>query len=159
MARVEDIFCPADRSYDPKEHLWVKLEDDGLARVGIDELGREAAGTISFLDLHATGKRLAKRGAAFGTLEANKFVGALRSPIRGTIVEVNGALLAEPALANRDPYGEGWFVRIEPSHLEEDSAYLVNGEAAIVAYLERRIAEYRERGILPEDDETPAKAL
>ena len=159
MARVEEIFCPDDRSYDPKEHLWVKLEEDGRATIGIDELGRHAAGTISFLDLQAAGKRLLKRGAAFGTLEANKFVGALRTPIRGTVVEVNRALLADPAIANRDPYGDGWFVRIVPSHLDEDLASLVHGDEAITEYLARRIAEYRERGILPEGDEAAVKAL
>lgn len=158
MARVEEVFCPDDRWYDEQEHLWVKLED-GRARIGIDELGRHAAGTISFLDLHAVGKRLTKRGAAFGTLEANKFVGALRGPIRGTIVDVNRALLADPGIANRDPYGDGWFVVIEPTNLEEDLAALVHGDDAIAAYLTRRIAEYRERGILPESDDVDAEAV
>lgn len=155
MARVEDVFCPDDRWYDPKEHLWVRLED-GRARIGLDELGRHAAGTVSFLDFHAVGKTLAKVGAAFGTLEANKFVGALRSPLRGRVVEVNRALLADPGLANRDPYGEGWFVVVEPSHLEEDRAALVHGDAAIADYVRRRIDEYRERGILPEVETSPS---
>jgi glycine cleavage system H protein len=150
MAQFEQFFCPADRAYDAKEHLWVELED-GRARIGIDELGREAAGTVSFLDLHAAGKRLAKRGAAFGTLEANKFVGALRTPIRGVVLEVNRAVLADPSLVSRDPYGAGWFVVVEPSHLEEDLAALVRGEDAITDYLASRVAEYRERGILPEE--------
>lgn len=150
MARFEAFFCPGDRAYDAKEHLWVALED-GRARIGLDELGREAAGTVSFLDLHAPGKRLAKRGAAFGTLEANKFVGALRAPIRGAVVEINRAVLADPSIVNRDPYGEGWLVVVEPSHLEEDLAVLVRGEEAIGEYLASRVAEYRERGILPEE--------
>ena len=152
MANVEGVFLPEDRFYDPKEHLWVKIEE-GLARVGIDELGRWAAGTISFLHFHAPGKRLARRGAAFGSLEANKFVGALRAPVRGVLRAVNPELLENPALVNEDPYGKGWFALIDPSHLEEDLAELVWGDEAITTYLSTRIEDYRERGILPEGPE------
>ncbi|MGH7819258.1 MAG: glycine cleavage system protein H [Candidatus Binatia bacterium] len=149
MPKVEDLYLPDDRYYDEKEHLWAKVEG-GLVRVGIDELGRSAAGTISFLDFHAPGKRLVRRGAAFGSLEANKFVGALRAPVRGVIREINRRVVENPNLVNDDAYEEGWFVLLEPTHLEEDLQRLVAGETAIVEYLERRIAEYRDRGILPE---------
>jgi hypothetical protein len=60
-------------------------------------------------------------------------------------------VLADPSLVSRDPYGAGWFVVVEPSHLEEDLAALVRGEDAITDYLASRVAEYRERGILPEE--------
>ena len=155
MAKIEDLHLPDDRYYDPKEHLWVKLEN-GKATIGIDELGRSAAGTISYLDFHRVGKPLARRGGAFGTLEANKFVGALRTPIRGTIVAVNQAVRDDPRLVNQDAYDRGWFVVIEPSHLEEDLAALVHGEDAIERYVKQKIAEYRERGILPEEPRTAA---
>lgn len=153
MPNVEQLHFPDDRYYDSKEHLWVKIED-GRARIGIDELGRSAAGTISYVDFHRIGKRIARRGGAFGTLEANKFVGALRTPIRGTIVALNEALRDAPRLVNEDPYGRGWFVVIEPTNLEEDLAALVHGETAIAGYVKAKIAEYRERGILPDDAST-----
>ena len=149
MPRIEDMSFPEDRRYDPVEHLWVKIEGSRV-RIGIDDLGRAAAGTIAYLDLHPPGKRVLRRGGALGTLEANKFVGAIRSPLRGVVVEVNPALAANPRVVNDDPYGAGWFVVLEPSHLEEDLAELVHGEAAIIDYVRRRVAEYRERGILPE---------
>jgi len=153
MAKIEDLHLPADRYYDPKEHLWVKVAD-GRATIGIDELGRSAAGTISHLDFHRVGRAIARRGGAFGTLEANKFVGALRTPIRGTIVAVNEAVRDDPRLVNEDAYERGWFVVIEPTHLEEDLAALVHGEVEIERYVTAKIAEYRERGILPEESET-----
>ena len=152
MANVEGVYLPEDRFYDPKEHLWVRVEE-GLARVGIDELGRWAAGTISFLHFQAAGKRLTRRGAAFGSLEANKFVGALRAPVRGVLRAVNTEALEDPGLVNEDPYGKGWFALIEPSHLEEDLAALVWGNEAIEKYLRTKIEDYRERGILPEGRE------
>jgi glycine cleavage system H protein len=150
VASVQSLNFPEDRAYDPKEHLWAKIEGR-RARIGIDELGRWAAGTISYVDLHRPGKRLARIGGAFGTIEANKFVGALRTPIRGEIVETNPRLFDDPHLVNRDPYGEGWFVVVEPSHLEEDLALLVRGDQAIVRYVTEKIAEYKSRGILPDD--------
>lgn len=150
MASMDSIHLPGDRSYDAKEHLWVKIEG-GRARIGLDELGRWAAGTISYVDLHRAGKTIARRGGAIGTLEANKFVGAVRTPIRGTIVEANARLHEDPRIVNSDPYGEGWFVVIEPTHLEEDLAALVHGEAAIRRYATEKIAEYASRGILPEE--------
>jgi glycine cleavage system H protein len=150
MAKVERLHLPDDRYYDADEHLWVKVAD-GRATIGIDELGRWAAGTISYVDLHKPGKRLGRRGGAFGTLEAQKFVGALRTPIRGAIVETNPRILDDPRLVNQDPYGEGWFVVIEPSSLEEDLATLVHGKEAIGRYVKRKIAEYSSRGILPDD--------
>jgi glycine cleavage system H protein len=149
MAKVESLNLPDDRYYDSKEHLWVKLED-GKARIGIDELGRSAAGTISYVDLAKPGKRLPRVGGSFGTLEANKFVGALRTPIRGTIVAINPRVLDDPRTINQDAYRDGWFVEIAPTHLEEDLAGLVHGEASIARYVQSKLAEYRSRGILPE---------
>ena len=150
MAKVNELHFPDDRYYDPEEHLWVKVED-GRVTIGIDELGRWAAGTISYVDLHRIGKRIVRQGGAFGTLEANKFVGALRTPVRGTIVAINEAVRAEPRIVNEDPYGSGWFVVIEPSNLDEDLAALVQGEADVTRYVRDKIDEYRSRGILPEE--------
>lgn len=153
MARIESLHFPADRYYDAKQHFWVKIED-GKATIGIDELGRSAAGTIAYVDLAKPGKRLTRAGAAFGTLEANKFVGALRTPIRGAIVAINQAVLDDPRIVNQDAYGRGWFVVIEPTHLEEDLATLVHGEQAIAEYVRTKVAEYQSRGILPEEPST-----
>jgi glycine cleavage system H protein len=150
MDQIERLHFPEDRYYDPKEHLWVRIED-GRARIGIDELGRWAAGTISYVDFHRVGRRISRQGGAFGTLEANKFVGALRTPVRGVIVAVNEAVRNDPRLVNEDPYERGWFVVIEPTHLAEDLAALVRGEAQVGTYVRTKIAEYRSRGILPEE--------
>jgi glycine cleavage system H protein len=150
MAKARLMRLPEDRYYAAGEHLWVKVEG-GRARLGMDELGCWAAGSIAHVELHHPGKRLARVGAAFGTLEANKFVGALRTPLRGTIQEVNRDLLKNPRLLNTDPYGEGWLAVLEPSHLTEDLAPLVHGRAAIIHYAREKTAEYRRRGILPEE--------
>ncbi|MCL5959184.1 MAG: hypothetical protein M1358_07660, partial [Chloroflexi bacterium] len=84
----------------------------------------------------------------FGTIEAGKYVGALRAPVSGVLVEANTAVLAKPSLVNEDPYGEGWFVVVEPSNLEEDLKDLVHGEAEVQAWLEGELKEYRRKGLV-----------
>lgn len=152
MAKTQTIRFRDDRYYAPTEHMWVKLEDR-RARIGLDALGCWAAGTIAHIDLQRPAKRLLRVGAAFGTLEANKFVGALRAPLRGTILAVNEAPLQNPRLLNTDPYGEGWLVVLEPTHFAEDLVSLVHGREAILRYASEKVTEYRQRGILPDDAE------
>lgn len=152
MAQVEDFCLPDELYYDPKDHLWAEVESPERVRVGLDAFGQEAAGSVAYLKLLPVG-RPARKGRAFGSLEAGKYIGPLKAPVSGTIVEVNQAVLDSPGLVNTEPYGEGWFVVIEPSSLDADLADLVQGAEAIQAWLEREVVEYREKGLLPEPEE------
>ena len=78
----------------------------------MDALGVETSGTIAQLAFLPVGEPL-KRGEAFGSLEAAKFVGPLTSPLSGTVAATNDAVVADPALVERDPYGAGWLVEID----------------------------------------------
>jgi glycine cleavage system H protein len=147
MAQIEKYFLPDDLYYDPKDHLWAKIEPDGRVRIGLDEFGQQAAGTVVYIKLLPAG-RPAKKGRAFGSLEAGKYVGPLKAPVNGTIAVLNQAVIDRPAIVNTDPYGEGWFVVIEPSDLEEDVKDLIHGEAAITAWVSAEIADYRQKGWL-----------
>lgn len=152
MAQVEDFYLPDDFYYDPKDHLWAKVESPGRVRVGLDAFGQKAAGSVAYLKIVPTG-RPARKGRAFGSLEAGKYIGPLKAPVNGTVVEVNQLVLDNPSLVNSDPYGDGWFVIIEPSNFEEDVADLVQGAEAIQEWLEREVTDYREKGLLPEPEE------
>jgi glycine cleavage system H protein len=152
MAQVEDFYLPDDYYYDPKDHLWAKVESPDRVRVGLDAFGQQAAGSVAYLKIVPAG-RPARKGRAFGSLEAGKYIGPLKAPVNGTVVEVNRLVLDSPSLVNTDPYGDGWFVVIEPSDLEADVADLVQGAEDIQAWLEREVVDYREKGLLPEPDE------
>lgn len=152
MVQVEDFYLPDDLYYDPKDHLWAKVESPERVRVGLDSFGQQAAGSVAYLKLVPVG-RPARKGRAFGSLEAGKYIGPLKAPVNGKVVEVNQSVLDTPSLVNTDSYGEGWFVVIEPSDLEADVADLVQGAEAIKEWLEREIADYREKGFLPEPEE------
>ncbi len=146
MAQVEDFFLPDDLYYDRKDHLWLKLEDDGRARVGLDQFGQKAAGTVAYVKLMPVGKAVAK-GRAFGSLEAGKYIGPLKAPVSGKIVEVNDKVLATPKIVNTDSYGDAWFVVLEPSNFEVDSADLAHGPDVQV-WLSADVQDYRDKGLL-----------
>ena len=87
----------------------------------MDALGVETSGTIAQLAFLPVGEQL-KRGEAFGSLEAAKFVGPLTSPLSGTVTATNDAVVADPALVERDPYGDGWLVELtlaDPGEFDE----------------------------------------
>ncbi|HLB12915.1 MAG TPA: glycine cleavage system protein H [Dehalococcoidia bacterium] len=148
MAEAEKFYLPDDLYYDRKDHLWARIEE-GVVRVGLDQLGQKAAGTVAYIKIMPVGRAVAK-GRAFGSLEAGKYIGPLKAPVAGKIAQVNEEVLANPRLVNTDPYGQGWFVVIEPSNLQPDLTDLVQGADQIQAWLEAEIRDYREKGMFPE---------
>lgn len=148
MARADGIELPGDLYYARRDHFWARLED-GKVRVGLDMLGQESAGPVKHIQLKPVGTVVAKN-RMFGTIEAGKYVGALRAPVAGTLVEVNEKVVQTPSLVNSDPYGEGWFVVIDPTSLEADLKDLVYGEDEVQAWLEQEVKDYRMKGLLKE---------
>jgi glycine cleavage system H protein len=145
MAHVEGIDLPDDLYYQPDDHLWVRLEGP-RARVGVDDMAQRSAGTISALRLKPAGRPIAK-GKPFGTMEAGKYVGPLKAPLAGLVVEINAEVMNRPGLLNTDPYGEGWLLLIEPEDAARDLATLFHGDA-VQPWLAQSVADWRKRGLL-----------
>ena len=97
-----------------KEHEWAVAEGDGTVRVGITDFAQEALGDVVYVDLPEEEAEV-RAGEPFGEVESTKSVSDLFSPVTGRVVGRNAALAETPELVNRDPYGEGWMVVIEPS--------------------------------------------
>ncbi|MGH2654914.1 MAG: glycine cleavage system protein GcvH [Actinomycetota bacterium] len=97
-----------------KEHEWAVAEGDGTVRVGITDFAQDALGDVVYVDLPEEGAEV-REGEPFGEVESTKSVSDLFSPVTGRVVGRNAALVETPELVNRDPYGEGWMVVIEPS--------------------------------------------
>lgn len=95
------------------EHEWIRLENNE-AIIGITDYAQDRLGDIVFVDVTAEGETL-EQGEVFGTIEVVKTVSDLFLPIGGEIVEVNPELEEHPELVNKDPYGEGWIIRIKPT--------------------------------------------
>ena len=102
---------PQDLRY-TEQHEYVKEADEaGVYYVGITDYAQGELGDVVFVNLPKPGRRL-EAHESFGTIEAVKAVSELYSPVAGQVVEVNGALDGDPAVVNRDPYGEGWMVTL-----------------------------------------------
>lgn len=117
-------MIPADLKY-AASHEWARI-NGGEAVVGVTHFAQEQLGDITFIDLPAVGTKV-QAGMEFGAIESVKAASDLYSPVTGEIVAVNEALADDPAAVNRDPYGEGWMVKVIMSapieNLMDASAY------------------------------------
>lgn len=100
---------PADLKY-TKDHEWVKVEGN-TATVGITHFAQSELGDIVYVDVDTLNETIEKE-EVFGSVEAVKTVSDLFMPISGEIIEFNESLGDEPEKVNKDPYGEGWMIKI-----------------------------------------------
>jgi glycine cleavage system H protein len=97
------------------------------------DIAQTLAGSIIHCRPQKPGKEI-KKGRSIATVESGKWVGPVKSPVTGKLVEANPAVEAEPALLNRSPYRDGWIARVEPTELQADLAALLQGEAAVAGF-------------------------
>jgi len=110
------------------EHEYVRrIEGDTSAQIGITDYAQGELGDVVFVELPKVGASFA-RMEAFGTIEAVKAVSELFCPLAGTVTAVNPAIEHDPALVNRDPYGEGWMIKLRVQNASEFGE-LLNGGA------------------------------
>ncbi len=105
-----------------EDHEWLSVSGD-IAIVGITHHAQDALGDVVFVDLPEVGKSFAPREIA-GVVESVKAAADVYMPVSGEVVEVNEALRADPALANSDPLGSGWFFKIKLSNPAELTALM-----------------------------------
>ena len=133
MAEVRGCHLPEDLYYWVEKHTWARPEPDGTVTVGLTDVAQHLAKTLISAQPREVGRRVA-RGRSAGTVESGKWVGPVPAPVTGEIVAVNEKVRQDPSLINRDPYGEGWFVRIRPEKWEEEKGELLTGQEALQAY-------------------------
>ena len=100
-----------------EKHEWIRMEGKE-AYVGITDYAQGELGDVVFVEIETLGEKLS-RGEAFGTIEAVKTVSDLFMPASGEVMEINPKLNNEPETVNKDPYGEGWMIRINVSKPED----------------------------------------
>lgn len=96
-----------------RSHEWARLEEDGTVTVGITDHAQDALGDVVFVELPEEGAPLAA-GEEAGVVESVKAASDIYAPISGTVVAINEALQESPERVNEDPYGDGWFFRLQP---------------------------------------------
>lgn len=101
------------------DHEWVRESNDPqVVDVGITDYAQGELGDVVFVELPKAGATYAQK-AVFGTIEAVKAVSELYAPVAGTVLETNKALEQDPALVNRDPYGQGWMIKVKLKNAKE----------------------------------------
>jgi len=124
--RLEIDHCefPDDRLYDLDTNVWIRIDEKKIATLGITSVRAALAGKLKQVKFKPIGTLL-ERGRSVATIESIKYFGAVRTPITGKLIEVNSALESNGKIASDHPYDEGWFVRIQPSHLDEEIQTLI----------------------------------
>ena len=133
MSEVRGCNLPDDLYYWPEKHVWVAPQDDGSVVIGVTDVAQHLAHAIISALPKKVG-RPAKKGRSLGTIESGKWVGPVTAPVSGEILETNPLMGTDPGVVNRDPYGEGWFIKIMPADWDGESADLVTGADGIAAY-------------------------
>jgi glycine cleavage system H protein len=105
-----------------KEHEWVRVDGDE-ATIGITDFAAGELGDIVYVELPKVGASVTAM-QSMGTIEAVKTVADLFAPVSGVVAAVNGALEQGPDLVNKDPFGDGWFVRVKISNRKELDALM-----------------------------------
>jgi len=100
-----------------REHEWLR-EEGAEAVIGITDFAQKELGDIVYIDIDTEGETLTA-GEKYGTIEAVKTVSDLFMPVGGTVISVNPILESTPDMANKDPYGEGWLIRINITEPDE----------------------------------------
>ncbi len=103
---------PSELRY-ARTHEWARLEEDGTVTVGITDHAQSALGDVVFVEQPEVGAQVAAQEEA-GVVESVKAASDIYAPVSGTVVAVNEDLEDAPENVNEDPYGDGWFFRLEP---------------------------------------------
>ncbi len=109
-----------------KDHEWLRVEGD-FGYVGVTDFAQGELGDIVFIEIETVGETL-KKEEVFGTIEAVKTVSDMFMPVSGEILELNPALEESPDVVNKDPYGEGWMVKIKITSSSETASLLSPGQ-------------------------------
>jgi len=108
-----------------RDHEWILINEE-IAVIGITDFAQKELGDIVYLDISSLDE-IVEREKVFGTIEAVKTVSDLFMPMTGKVIEVNQKVLAQPELINKDPYGDGWLVKINITRKNEKE-HLLNSQ-------------------------------
>ncbi|MFB6319218.1 glycine cleavage system protein GcvH [Saccharicrinis sp. FJH54] len=104
------MSIPQELKY-TKDHEWIKVDGDE-ALIGITDFAQGELGDVVFVEVETVGETIEKE-EVFGTIEAVKTVSDLYMPVSGEVLELNAKVEDDPEIVNKDPYGDGWIIKIK----------------------------------------------
>ena len=128
---------PPDLLYDIDRDVWVRPGPDRTLTMGMTDPAQSRAGKFVHIQFKKACRHL-EAGQSAATIETAKWAGPFPTPLAGTVIETNrNGYLADILIANRDPYGAGWIVRLEPDEWPATTSRLVTGPEAVARYRAR----------------------
>lgn len=137
--KIDKYEFPDELYYD-KEHNWARVEGN-VATVGLTDFGQDLANEIVFVEAPRVGRTI-ELGKPFMSLESGKWVGRVKAILSGTIAEANEELEWESTLVNEEPYGGGWFAKVEISDPGEVEGLLRASDPAYGEYIAAEREKY-----------------
>src|SRR5260370_41091290 len=114
---IDHCIFPDDLLYHLENNTWLRVEEDGEVTIGVTSVLPAIAGKLTLARLKVVGVDI-QRGQSLGTLESQKFVGPIPSPVSGTLVKTNRLVVDKPRIINDAPYEDGWIARLWPTQLK-----------------------------------------
>lgn len=140
MATVRGCNLPDDLFYDVANNIWYRDNGDGTLTLGMTSVASAMAGQLVAFTPKKAG-RAVQAGKSCATIESGKWVGPAKIAFDAEVVEVNDALIANPKLANADPYGAGWLAKVRPGDAATTKTHLVAGTAVAAPYEAKMAAD------------------
>ncbi len=140
MPTVRGYNLPDDLLYDVANNIWYREGADGTVTLGMTAIAAGIAGQLVAFTAKKAGRSV-EAGKSCATVESGKWVGPAKIAFAAEVLEVNDALTASPKLANSDPYGEGWMVKVRPKDWAAAKAALIPGTAVAEPYETKMTAD------------------
>ena len=140
MPTVRGCMLPDDLLYDVENNIWYRANDDGSVTLGMTAVAAAMAGQLVAFTPRKAGRKV-EAGKSCATIESGKWVGPAKVAFDAEVLAVNDALVASPRIANSDPYGEGWLVKLRPADWGTAKATLTPGTAVAGPYEAKMTAD------------------
>ena len=129
--------------YDVENNTWMRIEADDRVIIGVTSILSAIAGKLVRARLKTRGLSV-ERNQSLGTLESERFVGPIPSPVSGLVIESNQNIIDRPKTINESPYDQGWVAKLKPLELNGERAHLMNTDSSRML-LAQKIAQFRVR--------------
>ena len=140
MPSVRGCNLPDELLYDVENNIWYRENPDGTVTLGMTAVAAAMAGQLVAFTAKKAGRKV-DEGKSCATVESGKWVGPAKIAFNAEVAEVNDTLVGNPKMANADPYGEGWMVKVKPADWAAAKAGLTPGSAVAGPYEAKMTAD------------------
>jgi glycine cleavage system H protein len=140
MPNVRGCNLPDELLYDVENNIWYRENADGTVTLGMTAVAAAMAGQLVAFTAKKAGRKV-DTGKSCATIESGKWVGPAKIAFDAEVVEVNDTLTGNPKIANADPYGEGWMLKVKPADWAAGKAKLIAGSAVAGPYEAKMTAD------------------